>query len=483
MRYWIQYIDVNVPSSHKTIRDSAIQLAARADLARKHAGNQSLSATAVHYPYWRDAAAGPAIGIPLRGNTETEFAIIGGGVAGVVTALNLAQAGHAPLLLEADEIGSAATGFSAGVVAPQLVQNSIDSLRAKWGADAAGRLLTMLGQAGDYVFSLARDHDADASAAQSGFIAPAMSRGGVAKLEAIARDWAPFRSDVSVLDAAETAAMTGLSGYSGALLDRSGGMINPLVYSQGLARAAIAAGARIHTGSAVTGLSRRGNGWLIETATGRVRARRVILCANAANGQIHPALKGTTLPLEVCEVATAPISDALRARILPGGQSLTDVEADVFSIRYHDGGGLVTAYPAGAKVDDETVTRMVNARLAASIPGWEPLPLTHIWRGTAAVNSTLLPRLVTVDEGLIAIQACNGRGLALNSILGRELARWIVAPSASLPPLPLSKPARISGYLVARYAPKLIMTAALAVKRVRQFFGPSAQSAAKTERD
>lgn len=441
-----------------------------------------LSASSAHYPYWQEAADGRAIGEPLLGTAETDIALIGGGVSGVVMALNLAEAGHEVLLLEAGDIGAAATGSSAGLVAPQLVQNSIDSLRGKWGADAAGRLLAMLAEAGDYVFSLARDHAPDCEAEQTGFIAPAISRSGVAKLEAIVRDWAPFRSDVSVIDAAETAALTGVTGYSGALYDRSGGMINPLLYSRGLARAALAAGARIHTQSKVSNLVRRGDRWLIETSAGRVRARRVILAANAANGDVHPALKGTTLPLRVCEVATAPISAELRARILPGREALTDVEADVFSIRHHGGGGLVTAYPAGPNVDDETVTRMVNTRLAASIPGWEPLPLTHIWHGTAAVNSTLLPRLVSVDEGLIAVQACNGRGLALNSILARDLARWIVAPSASEPPLPLSKPARISGYLVARYAPQLIMSAALVVKRMRQFFGRGA-SAPLLEKD
>lgn len=441
-----------------------------------------MSAHAAHHPIWQDAADGQPIGAPLYGAAEAEIAIIGGGVSGVVLALNLAQMGHAPVVLEAADIGSGASSKSAGIVAPQLVQNSIDSLQAKWGSDSANRLLSMLAQSGDYVFDLARAHAPDCEAEQSGFLAPAMTRGGVAKLATAANDWARFRSDISMLDAAETEAASGANGYSGALLDSSGGMINPLLYTQGIARAAIAAGACIHTRSAVERLSRAGNGWIVETDRGQVRARQVILCANAANGEIHPALKGTTLPLEVCEVATAPISDDLRARILPGRMALTDVEADVFSIRHHSGGGLVTAYPAGSRVDDETVTRAVNARLSAAIPGWRPLPLTHIWRGTAAVNSTLLPRLVAVDEGLIAVQACNGRGLALNSILGRELARWIVAPGQAAPPLPIGKPSKISGFLLAKHAPKLIMSAALMVKRARQFLSAGAR-APKPERD
>lgn len=413
----------------------------------------------------------------LSGTDDAEVAIIGAGVAGLVTALNLARLGHRPILLEAGQVARVATGTSAGIVAPQLVRNTPASVRTKLGADPGDRLLSMLAQAGDYLFELAREVAPDSEPSQSGFIAPAMGRSGLAKLQASAEEWGRYRSDMTILDAAETERMTGVHGYAGAVLDRSGGSINPVVYGQGLAKAAVEAGVRLYTQCAARSLSRHDGQWSIATDDGTIRARRVVLCANAANGDLHPALRGTTLPLVVCEVATAPLDPDLRTSILPGGQSLTDVEADVFSIRHHGGGGLVTAYPAGSEVDDETVTRAINTRLAAAIPAWKPLPLTHIWRGTAAVNSSLLPRLVRVEEDLYAVQACNGRGLALNTVLGRDLARWLDAPGATPPPLPLERPSRISGFLLAKHAPKLIMTAALLGKRVQQFVAGSRRPA------
>lgn len=442
-----------------------------------------MSSSAIHHAYWHESVDldAPEPGERFSGTADAEVAVIGGGVAGLVTALNLARLGHVPLLLEAATVASAATGTSAGIVAPQLVRNSPASVRSKLGAEAGDRLLAMLAQSGDYLFELARELPLDCEARQDGFIAPAMGRSGFSRLRAAAEGWRPYRSDMDMLCAAETQEMTGTHGYAGALLDRSGGTVNPLLYGRALAHAAIAAGVQLHTASTALRLSRHNDCWMIETATGSIRARTVILCANAANGDLHPALRGTTLPLEVCEVATAPLDPALRSRILPGGQSLTDVEADVFSIRHHAGGGLVTAYPAGSEVDDATVTRAINARLSAAIPSWKPLPLTHIWRGTAAVNSSLLPRLVRVEDGLIAVQACNGRGLAMNTILGRELARWLHAPGATPPPLPLEKPSRISGFLLARHAPKLIMTAALLGKRLQQFVAGPRKTAQEKE--
>ena len=58
------------------------------------------------------------------------------------------------------------------------------------------------------------------------------------------------------------ARLTGVSGYRGALFDRSGGTIQPLSYLRGLARAAIERGATVYERTAVTGAERR-NGCVV----------------------------------------------------------------------------------------------------------------------------------------------------------------------------------------------------------------------------
>jgi glycine/D-amino acid oxidase-like deaminating enzyme len=422
---------------------------------------------------WSVAAAAPRDAPPLPGTETTDILIVGGGISGVSTALNLALLGHKPILVEADATGAGATGASGGIVAPQIVRHGLDAVVRRLGLAHAGDLLRLVAASGDYVFDLARSHAPGAEAEQTGFVAPAMSRDGLRRLGETTAAWGAYRKNVEMLSA-EALVEMGVRGYAGALLDRSGGMINPLRYAQDLAQAAIAAGARIYCGTPITALSRRGTEWEASSPNGRISARRVVLAANGGNARLHPRLRRTVLPLGVCEVTTAPLDPMLRAQLLPGRQSLTDIEADVFTIRYDRAGGLVTAYPADRiPADIEAITGSINARLAAVIPGWRPLPLSHVWQGTAWINTSLLPRLIAVEEGLIAIQACNGRGLAINSILGRDLARWLDGPQSVRPPLPLEAPKRISGYFAARYAPRLIMAAALVGKRVRQAFAPS----------
>lgn len=97
---------------------------------------------------------------------------------------------------------------------------------------------------------------------------------------------------------------------------------------------------------------------------------------------------------------------------------------------------------------------------------YEARRLEFVWHGVAWINQSLLPRLVQVADNMTAIQACNGRGIALNTILGREVARWLVAPRSYIPALSLEAPRRIRAFGVTRYIPQLLMSAAMLAGRL-----------------
>ncbi len=148
-----------------------------------------------------------------------------------------------------------------------------------------------------------------------------------------------------------TAAASGCSGLPGGAVrpQRRGG--NPLAYArfpgaQGRRRRCGA----VHQQARVVELERLTHGWRLRTPHGQVEARVVILCANGGNGTLHPSLARTVLPLAVTQVATEALPANLRAAILRRVGALTDLEADVFSIRYDTAGRLITA---GRKVIPE----------------------------------------------------------------------------------------------------------------------------------
>ncbi|QKS00436.1 FAD-binding oxidoreductase [Sphingomonas sp. CL5.1] len=384
-------------------------------------------------------------------------------------ALHLVENGRPPLLLEGAAIGSGATGMSAGIVAPQLVRATPSAVLAKFGVPRGEALLRLVSDSGRYLFDLATRHAIDCDQSAAGFLAPATGHGALQRLGELIGRWRPYRSDLALCGAAEVEALSGCRGYGAAILHQTGGSIDPLLYARGLAARAEALGARIHEDTHVTAITREGRSWIVSTGAARVRAQQVVLAANGGNGALHPALTGTVLPLPVCEMSTEPLPPEMRAAILPFGHSLTDMEADVFSIRYTAGDRLVTAHPMSSRHSIGQIAEAVNRRLAATLVAYRPLRLEHVWHGTAWVNSNLLPRLVRPAEGVIAIQACNGRGLGINTIIGREVARTLLDPGSS-PDIGFETPRRISGFAFARHVPHLLMTAALASKAVRNLF-------------
>jgi glycine/D-amino acid oxidase-like deaminating enzyme len=421
------------------------------------------------HPIWRDQSAPATLRPRLDGSVTAEVAIVGGGVAGLSTALHLAERGVDVALVEAGTLGSGAAGTSAGIVAPHLVRATPDEVRRKLG-DAADGMLRLVAESGTYLFDLVRRHGIACEAAETGFIAPLTGRRAGRVLEERVREWGGLRPDLRVSDAAETQRLTGCRGYGAAIIDPTGGSVDPLALVRGLADQAVRLGARVYEDSPATQIVRDRGLWSVMTDAGEIRAQRVVLAANGGNPGLHPRLAGTILPLPVLEVATAPLPSDLQRAILPERHALTDLEPDVFSIRYTADNRLITAFPATGRDTPADIERRVNQRLADMLVAHRPLALDYVWLGHAWVNASLLPRIVELEEGLVAAQACNGRGLATNVLLGRELARALAGrPEDAM--IAFEPPRAVSGFLVARHLPRLLLSSALLAKRLKRRLG------------
>jgi glycine/D-amino acid oxidase-like deaminating enzyme len=253
-----------------------------------------------------------------------------------------------------------------------------------------------------------------------------------------ARQWQARQVAVRMLDAAETRARTGSTAYRAALFDPRAGTVQPLAYAIGLARAAMAAGATIHAPSPVTAARREGDQWQLTTPTGTLSAPRVIWAGNAY-GQGPAATPGLAI-LPYFNFATDPLSDALRATILPGGEGAWDTAKILTSFRLDAAGrfvigsvGALGAWDAGLH---EAWARRRMARLYPQLKGQR---FAHRWFGRIGTTPDAVPRLVQPGPGAVGIAGFNGRGIAPGTVLGRLLAE-VALDRATLPPLAPARP-------------------------------------------
>jgi len=401
------------------------------------------------------------------GTITADLLVIGGGFAGLSTALHAAMRGQDVVLVEARSIGWGASGRNAGFVVPNFARADPEAIRARLGPVAGDRLTGFAAGSADLVFELIARHAIACDALQSGWIQPAHCAAALARTGARARAWAALGRPAEVLDAVAVARLTGARGYLGGWIDRSGGVLDPLAYARGLARAAETAGARLHEAAEVTALRRLPGGWEARSGSARIEATRVAVTTNAHAGALLPGLARGHFPLKVFQIATEPLPIACRDRLLPGGQCVSDSRRNLITFRFDAANRLISGgmavFGPGA---DTRVPRAIHRRLARILDLADLPPIAHAWSGMAAVMPDFLPHLVSLGPGLIAGLACNGRGIAMTTALGRVLADWAGGATPETLPLPFGPAAPIPWHGLMRHAPNLLLPLSMLRDRI-----------------
>jgi glycine/D-amino acid oxidase-like deaminating enzyme len=402
----------------------------------------------------------------LDGDGRTDVLVIGGGYTGLSAALHLAMRGVAVVLLEAEEMGFGASGRNGGQVNPGLKPDP-DQILKWYGGELGARMLSFAGSAPDVVFDLIERHGISCEANRSGMLRAATHPRHVAAVRATTEQYQRLGAPVEFLSREAIATATGTGRYHGAMLDRRGGAINPLSYARGLARAAIGAGARLHGRTRVLELKPGGAGWLARCAAGSISCAQVLIATNGYTDDVWPGLRRSIVPVYSSIAATAPLPEAIARAILPRGQVLW--ESGTVTVYYRlDAarrlliGGRGPMREIGTPAEVGYILRYAR-RLwpALASASW-----THAWGGQLAITPDHLPHLHSPAPGVWICLGYSGRGVALASALGAQLAHKIADPRAVLD-LPVTgiKPLAMHALW------PLAVKAAVTLGRISDYFG------------
>jgi len=399
---------------------------------------------------------------PLEGHAEADVAIIGAGFTGLSTALHLLARGKSIAVLEAVEPGYGASGRNNGQVIPTLSRMDPDDLVAKHGA-AGDRFADLVRDSASILFDFVREHGLKAEAEQSGWVQPAHTPGRIRISEKRFAQWAKRGAPVRMLSTSEMASLLGTDFWHGGFMNPTGGHINPLALAREMARRVIELGGTIHAPSVAESFRREGDFWLVSTAKGVLRARALMLASNAYSGEfsrgLEPEMAREVVPILSWQMATQPIADDLRARILPGRQAVSDTHGDLHFMRYDARNQIVTggALIIAANGHDRLRTRIAD-RLRRIFPEIGAVRFEHVWNGYVGMTNDFCPRLHQLGPDAWGWTGCNGRGVALSVALGREFAAAICGTRVDDLALPLTpvKPLAFHG-IVRVVAPLLLL--------------------------
>lgn len=282
----------------------------------------------------------------LRGAARADICIVGGGYAGLWTALELKQRDPSLqiVIVEADICGGGASGRNSGMVLPQWVK--FEALVQLCGVDGALALCRASTQVLDEMEAFCGAQGIDVGWRRSGWIWGATCgpqagswNGVLCALEAAGEQ--PFRH----LSGAQIRDLTGSSGFVEGVLLPQAATLQPAALVRGLRRVALERGVVIHENTPMVRLD-RASPPVVHTPDGAVTARRVILTMNAWSMQL-PELRPGILVIASDDAITAPAADTLTAAGYAAAPLMTDSQTFVTGFRTTADARLVAGVTGG----------------------------------------------------------------------------------------------------------------------------------------
>ncbi|MEO7386004.1 MAG: FAD-binding oxidoreductase [Gammaproteobacteria bacterium] len=393
-----------------------------------------------HAPSWYLATArGLTRHPPLVGPTTADVCVVGAGYTGLSTALHLAERGYSVVVLEGRRVGWGASGRNGGQLGTGQRRDE-GELEARFGRDTARQLFQLAIAGRDLVRELISRHAIDCDLTPGQILCAAKPdhlkdlHDRAVKLE---QDYAyPHQR---VLGRQELRQLVDSPVYHGGVMDSGAAHLHPLNYALGLARAATAAGVRIHEQSLVTGHSGSGP-VLVRTSQGEVSARFLVLACNGYLGALEPGIADRIMPINNFLLATAPLGPLARSLIAdPACVHDTLFVVNYFRLspdgRLLFGGGETYGrrYPADLK-------HFVRQPLLRVFPQLAAVPIDHAWGGTLAITMNRLPHVGRLAPTVYFAQGYSGHGVSTATLAGQLLAEAIAGTAerfdvfARLPP-------------------------------------------------
>ena len=314
---------------------------------------------------------------------------MGGGFTGLWAAL-LSRPGEDVVLLEGDRCGWGASGRNGGFAEASLTHGLENGL-SRWPDE-----MDTLERIGAENFSAMRhtlgERGIDAAWEEPGVIDVATRPHEVPELAEAAEAARRHGEAVTLLDREAVRAEVDSPTYLGGLWSRSGGaLVDPARLAWGLRDAAVSDGVRVQEHTPVTRLRRDGDGVLLHTARGRLRARRVLLATNAYPPLIR-AIRRYVVPVYDYVLVTEPLTPDQRAAV--GWRRRQGVADSGNRFHYYrltpDGrvlfGGYEAVYHFGNRVSPRLDAHpktfsLLYDHLLATFPALEGIGVTHAWGG------------------------------------------------------------------------------------------------------
>ncbi|WP_421694191.1 NAD(P)/FAD-dependent oxidoreductase [Aestuariivirga sp.] len=372
---------------------------------------------------WYEATAerGP-LRPELSGRVEADNCVIGGGLAGLTTALELARRGQSVVLLEARRIAWGASGRNGGFVSNGFAEG-MGNVAKRVGLEAAQALYQLSRHGTEFVRREIAETDPSIKAGE-GWQGCIRYSNAAAKQAAVAEMARDYGQEMQFFDVAETRARVNTLRYFQSSYDPTAFHMHPLRYSLMLAKKAEIAGARIFENSPAANVERQGAVWVVRTAQGEVRAANVVYCMSSLDRTLHKPTGRAVLPVATYVAVTEPLTqDVIRTR-----SAISDTRRAGNYYRLVGEGRLLWGGAITTRVSEpRRLAERMKGDMISVFPELGNPRIDYAWSGLMGYAPHFMPLIGSDGQGQWWATAFGGHGMNTTAMGGILLSRAIAA--------------------------------------------------------
>jgi gamma-glutamylputrescine oxidase len=377
------------------------------------------------YPrsWYAASTAIPAARAALAGAVSCDVCVVGGGLAGLTVALELARRGHSAVLLEAKRIGWGASGRSGGFVSAGFAEGLAEIVR-RVGLEQAQRLFTLSTEGANYVRARVRELDPSVHMGDGWIVASRCpNRDRQRKyVDMLADD---FGHKVELLDVQRTRELLKSERYFESRFDPSAFHIHPLRYCLALAAEAERIGARLCERSRVTDVKGDRDRYDVLTDAGKVTAKHVVFCQNSHDRHLLRRMGRAVLPVATYIGVTEPLGERA-GTVIETHAAVADTRRAgnyyrlITGERILWGGRITTRMTEPYRLAETMKQDMLSVYPQLGNPRME-----FAWSGLMGYALHKMPIIGELEPGRWAASGFGGHGLNTTAMAGLLIARAI----------------------------------------------------------
>ena len=363
----------------------------------------------------------------LTSDIDVDICIIGGGLTGISSAINLSKKGYSVILCEARKIGWGASGRNGGQLGIGMRKDQF-TIEKKLGLKHAKELWSLGLEAVEDVKNLIKENEIDCHLV-NGVMSTACFEKDIDEykfeIEHMAKNY-DFEG-YQFFNKEKIREEINSKMYLAGLLNSGSYHLNPLKLTLGLAKVAQKNKVKIFENTPIEKIREEGDRVQVMSKKGLIRANQVVVACNGYLDSILGSKKNKFMPINNYVVATEPLGEKRARELIKNNYAVCDTRFIIDYYRFSEDWRMI--FGGGETFTSNFVknaTSFVSKRMIKFFPQLQNVKIDYSWGGTLAITLNRLPHFGTLMNNKVSYAfGYSGHGLALSVLAGKLIGENI----------------------------------------------------------